>query len=338
MNAGHLLAVPDKFRGTATARDVAATMARAAEQLGWTAEAVPVADGGEGLLDCFGGANRSTEVTGPLRTPVHAGWRLDGRRAVIEMAAASGLALTEGRNDPIAATTTGTGELVLAALQARATEIIVGAGGSATTDGGRGAVEVLRAYAPLDGSRGYRVQVATDVTTLFLDAAEVFAPQKGAGLADVAELAARLRSVAAQYLDEFGVDVRALPGGGAAGGLAGGLAALGAGIRPGFALISEELDLPARMGRADLVLTGEGSFDATSGLGKATGGVLDLARRLGKPAALVVGRLADDIRAPVPAVSLVARFGEDRAVRQTLDCVAAAVGELLDGPAHFGPG
>lgn len=323
-----LLAAPDKFRGTATAAQVAEAIARAARDAGWRVETVPVADGGEGLLDCLGGANRTTTVTGPLGRPVAAGWRLDGPRAVVEMATASGLALTGGRNDPLAATTRGTGELVRAAVAAGATDVVVGAGGSATTDGGLGAVEVLRDLAPLDGSRGVRVTVATDVTTTFVDAARVFGPQKGADAAQVGVLTARLTDLAGRYRAEFGVDVTALPGGGAAGGLAGGLAALGAGIRPGFALVADLLGLPARVAAADLVVTGEGRFDATSLLGKVTGSVVDLCRTAGTPVVVVAGA-ADGTDTPAPVVSLTERFGAERALADPLGCLAELVPALL---------
>src|SRR5690242_6959348 len=113
-----VVAAPDKFRGTATAAEVAAAIARAASRAGWQCDEIPVADGGEGTLEVLGGANRLTQVNGPLGEPVRAAWRLDGTTAVIEMARASGLAVIGGaeHNDPIAATTTGTGELITAAM------------------------------------------------------------------------------------------------------------------------------------------------------------------------------------------------------------------------------
>src|SRR5690348_13674541 len=130
-----VVAAPDKLRGTATAADVASAVARAAARAGWTCTEVPMADGGEGTLDVLGGPNRTTTVTGPLGDPVLAGWRLDDRDAVIEMARASGLELVGGPdgNDAVAASTYGTGELIAAALDAGAKRLIVGVGGSATT-------------------------------------------------------------------------------------------------------------------------------------------------------------------------------------------------------------
>ncbi|MCU1656657.1 MAG: glycerate kinase [Pseudonocardiales bacterium] len=329
MSRPRLLALPDKFRGTATAAEVAAEMCRAGDDAGWTCAAVPVSDGGEGLLDCLGGANRVAEVTGPLGAPVRAGWRLADQRAVIEMAAASGLALVAGHNDPLAATTAGTGELVLAAIEAGARHIVVGVGGSATTDGGAGAVEILAGHAPLDGSRGYSVVVAVDVQTRFLDAAATFAPQKGADRAQVDLLAVRLQDRAAAYRSRFGMDVTTVDGGGAAGGLAGGLAALGAPIRPGFELVAAELGLSAKIRDADLVLTGEGRLDRTSLAGKAPYAVLRMCERLGTPVRLVVGDLAPDVEPPPNTVALVARFGRDAALNRARECIRAATAELL---------
>src|SRR4051794_13203333 len=145
-----VVAAPDKFRGTAHANDVAAAIARAAAAQGWECTEVPLADGGEGTLEVLGGANRTALVTGPLGDPVEAGWQLRGRRAVIEMATASGLELAGGAegNDPMAASTYGTGELITAAVDAGARRILVGVGGSATTDGGLGARRALRPPAP----------------------------------------------------------------------------------------------------------------------------------------------------------------------------------------------
>lgn len=172
-----VVATPDKFRGTATATEVAAAIGRAAAGAGWACDEVPLADGGEGTLEALGGPNRTSRVTGPLGEPVEAAWRLDGRTAVIEMARASGLELVGGPagNDPVAASTTGTGELIVAAVESGATRVIVGVGGSATTDGGVAALRVLSALAHM---RSAELVVACDVRTAFLDAAEVFAPQK----------------------------------------------------------------------------------------------------------------------------------------------------------------
>ena len=137
-----VVAAVDKFRGTASAADVAGAIGHACWELGHDCEEIALADGGEGLLDVLGGPNRRTVVTGPLGDPVEAEWRLHRGTAIIEMARASGLVLAGGAegNDPMAATTTGVGELIDRALDAGAKRIIVGLGGSATTDGGLGAL------------------------------------------------------------------------------------------------------------------------------------------------------------------------------------------------------
>ena len=132
----------DKFRGSATATELSDSAVAAATALGWDAVAIPLADGGEGSLDVIGGPNKTTTVTSPLGDPIDARWRLDGRTAYIEMAAASGLAVVGGSeaNDAVAADTTGTGELISTAIELGATTVVVFLGGSATTDGGWGAI------------------------------------------------------------------------------------------------------------------------------------------------------------------------------------------------------
>ncbi len=326
-----MLALPDKFRGTATAAEVAETIAGTAHDAGWSAQAQPVADGGEGLLHCFGEPNRRTWVSGPLGEPVEAAWLQLGDRAVIEMAAASGHGLSVGAPDPMRADTRGTGELVAAAIAAGAATIVVGAGGSASTDGGLAAVEQLRTLAPLDGSRGYRVEVAVDVSTGFLDAAREFAPQKGADPSQVGELSLRLAALADRYRGDYGVDVTRIVGAGAAGGLAGGLAALGATVRPGFALVAEQLDLAALIAGAELVITGEGLLDRASFTGKAPGEIITLCREAGVPVALIVGAVADGVHPGVPTISLSEAFSRETALRDTLACVAEATRRLLNG-------
>lgn len=324
-----VVAAPDTFRGTATARDVAAAIGRVAWERGWDCDEVPVADGGEGFLDALGGPNRTTTVTGPLGDPVEAGWRLDGRRAVIEMARASGLELVGGPegNDPIAASTYGTGELIGAAVDAGAKRVLVGVGGSATTDGGLGA---LRALHPAARLRGVELVVACDVRTRFLDAADVFAPQKGASPAQVELLRRRLERLAQVYLDEHGVDVRELDGSGAAGGLAGGLAALGAELVEGFEVVADEVELWEKVEGADLVVTGEGFLDEQSFEGKVVGGVVALCEEAGVPVVAIAGEVLDGAaEGRVEAISLVERFGEERARTATLACIEEVVAELL---------
>jgi glycerate kinase len=333
-----VVAAPDKLRGTATAAEVADAVTRVARDAGWRADAVPVADGGEGTLAALGGPNRTTTVTGPLGDLVEARWRLSGDSAVVEMAQASGLDLVGGieGNDPISASTYGTGELIAAAVDAGARRVIVGVGGSATTDGGLGA---LRALYPLPRLRGVGLVVACDVRTAFLDAAAVFAPQKGASPAQVELLRRRLETLAQSYEREHGVDVRALPGSGAAGGLAGGLAAIGAVLLSGFDVVADEVHLYDRIDGADLVVTGEGHLDMQSFDGKVVGGVAALAGEAGVPTLAVVGGADDDAleRARtldgLTVVSLTARYGDEAARADVLACVAAVVADHLAGAA-----
>jgi glycerate 2-kinase len=319
-----VVAAADKFRGTATAREVVMAIGRAVEAAGGVCDLVPLADGGEGTLDVLGGANRSTTVTGPLGDPVVAGWRLVDRVAVIEMARASGLALVGGAegNDAIAAATHGTGELIAAALDAGARRIIVALGGSATTDGGLGA---LRAVWPTHRLKGVELVGACDVRTLFVDAAEVFAPQKGATSAQVALLRRRLERLADLYRDEYGVDVRELIGSGAAGGLGGALAAIGAELVAGFEVVADEVGLAERIDGADLVITGEGILDQQSFEGKVVGGVTAMALGAGVPVLAVAGEVLDGAADRVEAVSLVERFGRDDAMWATTACIEDAV-------------
>jgi glycerate kinase len=325
----HLLAAPDKFRGTLSAVEAARAMADGAAQAGWSVEQLPLADGGEGTLEALGGPNRTTVVTGPLGRPVDAGWRFADGLAVIEMALASGLVLAGGAtgNDPVGATTRGTGELIAAALDAGAERILVGVGGSATTDGGLGAVAVLRPYAPFV----VPVRVCCDVETAFVDAAAVYGPQKGATPDQVAKLTDRLRGLVARYHEEFDVDVEAMPGAGAAGGIAGGLAALGAELAPGFEVVAHAVGLDRALGRADLVATGEGFLDSTSYAGKVVGGVSRHAAAAGIPTLVVVGDGEPKSLARARTISLVARFGCERSFGDTARCLTEAVAGELSG-------
>jgi len=320
-----VVAAPDKFRGTASADEVTLAVERAAIEQGWTCVRRPMADGGEGTLSVLGGANRTTTVTGPLGDPVEARWRVSGRTAVIEMAEASGLALVGDDNDPVAASTYGTGELITAAVEAGATRIVVGVGGSATTDGGLGAI---RALYP-NRLRGLELIVACDVRTLFTDAAPRFGPQKGASDKQVELLRRRLERLIQVYRDEYGVDVSEMEGAGAAGGLAGGLAAIGARLMSGFELVSEECDLIADIERADLVVTGEGFVDEESFDGKVVGGIIDICAETGVDVFVIAGEFFDGIAGSFDGVSLVERYGDDRARNDTLACITEVVGERL---------
>lgn len=332
-----LLAAPDKFRGTLSAPDAARAIAAGAARAGWECIALPVSDGGEGFLDAFEtlGSWRQGEVSGPLGGPIRAPWlRLHqptGPVAVVESARVVGLTLAGGPdgNDPVSATTRGVGELL--ALVARDAgrdvrrEIVVGLGGSATTDGGWGALEVLAHREPRPN-----LVVACDVEARFTEAATVFSRQKGASPSQVELLRRRLDRLAQLYLDRFGVDVSSVPGAGAGGGLAGGLLTLGAHLVPGFEVVAEQLGLTEAVARADLVVTGEGYLDDQSFAGKAVGGVCALAAGAGVQVWVVCGD-GDDERLEEPGrVSLTRAFGRERALRDAAGCLSRMVTSLLD--------
>jgi glycerate 2-kinase len=308
-----VLAAPDKFRGTLTAREVAAAITLGASRVGWETTELPLADGGEGTLDVLGGGNRTTVVTGPLGAPVEAAWRLEDCVALLEAAQACGLTLAGGAagNDPLRATSRGVGELIASAITAGATHVVVAVGGVASTDGGAGAVDAL------GGRLTVPVEVACDVNARFVDAADVFAPQKGATPEQVAVLRERLERL----------DVPDQRGAGAAGGLAGGLAALGARLVPGFDLVAGRLELDRHLAEADLVITGEGLVDATSMTGKVVGGVLARAVAAGVEALVVAGDVVTN--SPVDAVSLVALCGRERALANPAACIAEVVEKEL---------
>ena len=327
-----VLAAADKFKGTASAAQVCAAIGHACWDLGLDCVEMPLADGGEGTLAVLGGANRTATVTGPLGNMVQAQWAMHKGVAVIEMAQASGLTLAGGadNNDPMNATTRGTGELIDRALNEGAKKIIVCLGGSATTDGGLGALAAISTPARL---RSVDFLVACDVDTLFTDAANVFAPQKGASRAQVALLTSRLEQLAQRYSNDYGVDVRTIPGSGAAGGLAGALAALGATLMPGFDIVAEEVGFDEALLHADIVITGEGQLDDTSFSGKVVGSVVDYANEAHVPVHAIVGDIDSDMlpewRSEITATSLTEKYGADMSMQQVLRCIEDAARDIL---------
>ncbi len=215
--------------------------------------------------------------------------------------------------------------------------VIVGLGGSATTDGGLGAIHAVEEAGGLG-----RVSLigACDVQTTFVEAAALFGPQKGANPLQVMVLEERLRNLAEQYRRDYRVDVQSIPGSGAAGGLGGALVALGGQLRSGYELVADLVGLRRQLARAQLVVTGEGALDRTSFAGKVVGGVLRDLSALGVPALVIAGRVdaeayeeVDDRM--VSVVSLVDAFGDRRAVTDTAGCIESAVREALD---QFQPG
>jgi glycerate kinase len=333
-----LLAAPDKYRGTATAAEVAAALVRAGRRRGWEVEAQPLSDGGDGLLDVFSARHleaRFEPVCGPLGHEVVAEWRTDGELAVIEMARASGLSLVGGSigNDAVAATSLGTGQLIAAAADVvgGGGRIIVGLGGSASTDGGWEAAAAVRARGGLHGAR---LVGACDVHIGFVEAARLFAPQKGASVEQVELLEARLDLLVRRYREELGADVASVPGAGAAGGFGGAIVAMGGELRSGYELVAESIDLRRALAAADLVVTGEGALDEQSFLGKVVGGVIDDAEVQGVAVIIVAGRATSEAkleasRRGVRVESLMDRFGGSRAMSEPASCIEEVAVELL---------
>ena len=360
-----VVVAPDKFKGTLTAREAAVALSAGWRRTepGADIEEVPVADGGEGtleaLVDALGGRRERVIVSGPREDPVDAEFGLvpgaEGLTAVVEMARASGLELlSESRRDPTRTTTRGTGELIAAAARHRPRRIIVCIGGSATNDGGAGMAQALgvrlldedgrdlppggaalRRLTRIDATsldrfvRPLDVVVACDVDNPLTGprgASAVYGPQKGASSDDVRLLDAALGHLATVVQRDLGIDVRTLPGAGAAGGLGAGLVAfLGARLRPGFEVVAEALDLERRLDRARVAVTGEGRYDAQSGSGKAPAGVLRMAREAGCATVLVAGRIDAGIDPPADLVyDLSARAGSGPAMERARDLVEDA--------------
>jgi glycerate kinase len=320
-----VLLAPDKFKGCLTAAQVADAVGRGLLETKPELELVklPVADGGDGTVAAAVSAGYPrilTKAVGPTGEPVETAYALSGQRAVVELAAVVGLdRLPGGRLDPLGASTYGLGLVIADAIRRGATEIILGLGGSASTDGGAGMVQALGArlrdatgadlppggaaladlatldLAPLRAAAGSTAfVVASDVDNPLLGpngAAAVFGPQKGAGATDLAVLERGLARWANVVAETIGQDHANDPGAGAAGGTGfAALALLGATVRSGIELVLELIDFRARLAGADLVITGEGSLDQQSLAGKAPVGVARAAGRHGIPVVAVAGR------------------------------------------------
>jgi glycerate kinase len=350
-----ILAAPDKFKGTLTAAEAAAAIARGWRRADPGAEVVelPLADGGDGTLDALvaalGGERRAAEVTGPDGVRLKAEFGLvhapSGRVGVVEMARASGLVLVPAdRRDPVTATSRGTGELMLAAIRAGAERLLVGVGGSATNDAGAGMAQALgvrflddggRELGPgggallrlqkvdtgglVDELRDVPVEVLVDVDNPLVGpegASVVFGPQKGATEDDIALLDRALSRFAGVVRRDTGVEVATLPGTGAAGGIGASLVAfVGATFRSGVDAVMEATGFRSCVAGADVVVTGEGAFDAESLRGKVVGAVVRESRASGVRRVVVVCGSAEAPAPPgVELVSLADRFGLDRAM------------------------
>ena len=305
-----LLVAPDSFKGTFSAVDVAEAIGRGAARAGAMVDLCPVADGGEGTMEALGGRTLCGRAHDPLGRPIEAAYSvLDDRRAVVEMAAASGLGLlADDERDPWAASTYGTGELIRAAVDAGAPEVLVAVGGSATVDGGRGALEAI---GELDAS----IVVLCDVQTPWECCAEVFGPQKGADPQMVRRLAERLDV----FARELPRDPRGVAMTGAAGGLSGGLwAGLGASLVPGAPYVLDVVGFDERLHAADAVIAGEGKLDSQSLMGKIVGEIASRARQAKKPVHAIVGVDALDDEASLASVTEATTLAELEAAGERL--------------------
>ncbi len=328
-----IVLAPNAFKGCLTASEAVAAMASGVTRVVPDAEViqVPVADGGDGLVDvaveALRGESRTVPVTGPRGDPVEAAFcHVPGLNlAAVEMALASGLALlSQDRRDPLKTTTFGTGEVIAAALDLGVRRIAVGIGGSATNDGGIGMASALgvrfldesgEAVEPVGGSLGHIQHIdMTGLDTRINDvefdavcdvdnplcgpkgAAAVYGPQKGAGPEQVKMLDAGLANLADVIQSDLGIDIRELPGAGAAGGLGAGLKAfLGAELRRGVDVVLDLVELEAKLEGADLAVTGEGQIDFQSVFGKAPAGVGATAKRKNVPCVAIAGSIGEDL-------------------------------------------
>lgn len=350
-----IVLAPDSFKESLTAAQVCRAM-EAGLAVAFPAARfshVPMADGGEGtvrsLVDATGGAVHVHPVTGPLGQPVEAFYGVlgDGRTGVVEMAAASGLELLDPRQrDPRLTTSRGTGELVLACLDAGVRHLVLGLGGSATNDGGAGLAQALGArLLDADGQElpsggaalaglaridvggldprltDLEIEVACDVSNPLCGpdgASAVYGPQKGATPEQVRELDSALAVFAQALRRDLGRDVARVPGAGAAGGMGAGLLGFTrAELRRGIDIVIRHTDLAARVAEADLVITGEGRLDGQTRFGKAPSGVAQVARAAGKPVIAVAGSLGagveeleDSFDAVLPVLGRVAPLAD----------------------------
>lgn len=361
-----VIVAPDKFRGTLTAAEAARAIATGWRSIRPHDEIdeIPLADGGEGtldvLVDALGGDRRTAEAHGPLGDPIRAEYGLvphgDEQFAIVEISRASGLRLVpDGHRDVLQATTRGAGELILTACR-EASNVLLCIGGSATNDAGAGMAQALglrlldhegsdigpggvslSALSAIDvrglhrDVRRARFLVACDVDSPLTGpkgASVVYGPQKGAGPNDILLLDQALTRFADVVHRDLGMDIRDVPGAGAAGGLGAALVAfLGAELRPGVEVVMEAVGFPDRLAGADLILTGEGKLDDQSLRGKVPAGVVRQARVAGVEAAILCGRNEVHIDG-VLVESLVEHFGEHQAMAEahrSLEKLAALV-------------
>jgi glycerate kinase len=316
-----VLVAPDKFKGTMTAAEVAAAIAAGLRDGGRNAEELPIADGGDGtadvLLRALGGEWVEADATDARGRGIHARFAmLANGSALVEAAEASGLVrVPESERDAFAASSRGTGELIAAAADAGAEQVLVAVGGTATTDGGAGALEALD-----EAGVDPQLTVICDVRTRFEHAARVFGPQKGADTATVKRLGRRLSGLAAKAPR----DPRGVPMSGAGGGLSGGLYAFrGARLVAGAPYVLDALGFDARMRAAAFVVTGEGRLDEQTLEGKAAGEVAVRCRQAGVACHAIVGQAAiDEFSVRVLALDGLLEAGDQKALRDAARTLA----------------
>lgn len=299
MNYKKIVLAFDSYKGCLSSKDVAKAASEAIKDScpGCRTIILPVADGGEGtveaLVDYLGGEMVTAKVSDPLGREITAVFGISGRLAIIESAAVCGLTLlSKEERNPLNTSTRGLGELILAAIGKGCTKFVIGLGGSATNDGGRGMVETPGL---LEKAKGLDFTIACDVDNPFIGprgASRIFGPQKGAGPEDVEILEKRLSDYALEILDETGTDVRDMPGAGAAGGLGGAFRAFfNARLQRGIDMVLETIGFQDEITGADLIITGEGCSDRQTLMGKCASGVLEHSN--GIPVVLMSGNIKD---------------------------------------------
>lgn len=348
-----IVVISDSFKGTLSSREICSIARETVPRIfpGCAVDAIPVADGGEGTVECFveavGASPVSVPVSGPYGEAVTAVYARKGGAAVIEMASAAGLPMVGGRKNPELTTTYGVGTLIRHAVENGCAEILLGLGGSCTNDGGCGCAAALgtkffdaegNSFVPAGGTlqrvaridnaeaerllRGVTLTLMSDVDNPLCGArgaAHVFGPQKGADEAMAERLDAGLRALDRVIERELGLSVAAVPGAGAAGGMgAGCMAFLGARMRSGIEAVLDTVGFDARLRGAELVITGEGRIDSQSVHGKVISGVAKRTRPMGVPLVAIAGSIAEDA-AEAYALGVTAMFGIDRTAKAFAD-------------------
>ena len=344
-----IIVISDSFKGTLSSQDICAIARESVPKImpGCEVIGIPVADGGEGTVNCFieaiGAQPVAVNVTGPWGERVDAVYARKGNRAIVEMASAAGLPMVGERKDPAATTTYGVGELIRHAIEHGCTEILLGLGGSCTNDGGCGCVAALgtkffdadgKMFVPVGGTldkitridnaeaekllSGVTLTLMSDVDNPLCGergAAHVFGPQKGADTAMVARLDANLAMLAATVERDLGKRVADLPGAGAAGGMgAGCMAFLHAQMRSGIEAVLDMVDFDAQLDGAELVITGEGRIDSQSVHGKVISGIAKRTQPKNVPLIAIVGCVGDGAEEAYD-LGVTAMFGIDRTAK-----------------------